>query len=66
MTPDRGCVTVCFVALSRTTVSWITEQEPIDEPPWNGRRFRQQQQRLSVSTIDVLLFYYVSRLMHHV
>ncbi|KAL1419771.1 hypothetical protein MTO96_004685 [Rhipicephalus appendiculatus] len=58
MTPDRACVTVCFVTLSRTTVSWLTEEPPSDEPAWNGRRFRQQRQRAAVSTVDVLLFYY--------
>ncbi|KAL3202287.1 hypothetical protein MRX96_042582 [Rhipicephalus microplus] len=59
MTPDSGCVTVCFVALSRTTVSWLTDEPPSDEPAWNGRRFRQQRQRAAVSTVDVLLFYYL-------
>ncbi|XP_075547787.1 uncharacterized protein LOC142582224 isoform X2 [Dermacentor variabilis] len=58
MTPDRGSVTVCFVSLSRTTVSWVTEEAPFHEVPWNGRRSRQQQQRVAVSTVDVLLFCY--------
>lgn len=66
MPPDRGGfdVAVCLVA-ARATVQWVTEEASSNDapstpqPPWSNRRCARTVR--AVGTVDVVLFYYVSR-----